>query len=70
MSYALDNVFHPLQISEDLIVEGIDAVVRHWQESATALGKLCAGPERWQAALRQIQTPLNLAEILRARTIL
>jgi hypothetical protein len=70
MSYALDNVLHSLQLSEDLIADGIGALVRHWQASATAIGKLCTGAERWQAALRQIQAPVNLAEILRARTIL
>lgn len=70
MSYALDNVLQQLQLGEELIADGIDVLVRRWQASATALGKLCTGAERWQAALRQIQAPVNLAEILRARTIL
>jgi hypothetical protein len=53
---------HQLQLGDELI--------RRWQASANALGKLCIGPERWQAAFRQMQAPLNLAEILRSRTIL
>ena len=48
---------------------------RRWQASATFIGKLCTETDRWQAALRRMQAPLlqmknpvNLAEILRART--
>jgi hypothetical protein len=74
MSYALDKVLYPLQIGEELIADGIDALAMHWQASTTVIGKLCTGADRWQAALRQIQaqltTPVNLPEILRARTIL
>jgi hypothetical protein len=73
MSYALDNVLYPLQIGEELIADGIDVLVKHWQASTTAIGKF-TGAERWQAALRQIQaqmqTPVNLPDIFRARTIL
>jgi hypothetical protein len=60
MNHALGNV----------IGDGIDVLVRRWQESTQAIGKICIGAERWQAAIRQIQAPLNLAEILRARTML
>jgi hypothetical protein len=74
MSYALGKVLHPLQIGEELIADGIGALVKHWQASTTVIGKLCTGADRWQAALRQIQTqlttPVNLPEILRSRTIL
>jgi hypothetical protein len=69
VSDALDNVLRQFQLGEELIADGIDVLVRHWQVSATAIGRLCTGAERWQAALRQIQAPMNLAEILRARTI-
>ncbi len=72
--YTLDNVLRPLTLGEDLIADGIDALVKHWQASTTVIGKLCTGAERWQAALRQVhsqlQTQVNLAEILRSRTIL
>jgi hypothetical protein len=70
VSDALDNVLQQFQLGEELIADGIDVLVRHWQASATVIGRLCTGAERWQAALRQIQAPMNLAEILRARTIL
>ena len=74
MSYALDKVLHPLQIGEELIADGFDELVRHWQASTTVIGKLCTSADRWQAALRQIQaqmtTPVNLPDILRSRTIL
>jgi hypothetical protein len=69
VSDALDNVLRQFQLGEELIADGIDVLVRHWQVSTTAIGRLCTGAERWQAALRQIQAPMNLAEILRARTI-
>jgi hypothetical protein len=74
MAYALDHVLYPLQIGEELIAEGIDALAKHWQASTTVIGKLCTSADRWQAALRQIQaqmtTPVNLPDIFRARTIL
>ena len=70
MNKALENVMYPLQLGEELIAAGVDELFRRWQASASAIGKLCTGAERWQAALRQIQAPINLAEILRARTIL
>lgn len=59
-----------LDTAETLIADGIDVLVRHWQASTTVIGKLCTGTERWQAALRQIQAPVNFAEILRARALL
>jgi len=72
MNSALDNVLHQLQLGEDLIADGIDVLVRHWQASTKTVSQLCTGPERWQAALRQMQTQVNLdlAEIFRSRTIL
>jgi len=70
MNSALDHVVQHLQLGEDLIADGIDAMVRHWQASTTAIGQLCTGTERWQAALRQMHTQVNLAEIFRSRTIL
>ncbi len=70
MGYVQDNVWQQLKLGEELIADGIDVVVRRWQASATALGKLCTGAERWQAVLRQIQAPMNLAEILRGRTFI
>jgi hypothetical protein len=68
MGNPLANAMHELQISEELIA-GVDELVRRWQASTGALGKLCTGAERWQRVFREMQAPLNLAEILRARTI-
>jgi hypothetical protein len=70
MTHALEDVLNRLQLGEQLIAGGVESLVRGWQASTQALGKLCTGAERWQAALRQMQAPVNLAEILRARTVL
>jgi hypothetical protein len=70
MNSALDNVLQQFQLGEELIADGIDVLVRRWQASTTAVSQLCTGTERWQAALRQMQTQVNLAEIFRSRTIL
>jgi hypothetical protein len=75
MKRAFDTVINQLQAGEELIAAGVEQLSRHWQASATFIGKLCAETDRWQAALRKMQAPigklnapLNLAEILRART--
>jgi hypothetical protein len=72
MSNPFENVMHSLQLGEELVAAGVDELSRRWQASTNALGKLCTGAvctgaERWQAAFRQMQAPINLAEILRAR---
>lgn len=67
MNHAFENVLHQVQLGEELIAAGVDELFRRWQASVTVIGKLCAETDRWQAVLRQIQTPVNLAEILRAR---
>ena len=76
MKRAFDNVLHQLQAGEELIAAGVDELSRRWQASATFIGKLCTETDRWQAALRKMQAPLrqmknpvNLPEILRARTV-
>jgi hypothetical protein len=73
MNHWLDNTWRHLQIGEALITGGVEELVHGWQKASTDLvGKLCTGgAERWQAAIRQIQSaPVNLAEILRARALL
>ena len=70
MNHALENAMRPLQLGEALITAGVEELYRRWQASTQAIGKLCPGAERWQAVFRQMQAPINLAEILRARTIL
>jgi hypothetical protein len=69
MSHWLENTLQHLHLGEALVAGGVDGLIHHgWQSSADVIGKLCTGAERWQAAIRQIQAPANLAEILRART--
>jgi hypothetical protein len=70
MNHAFENVMRQVQLGEELIAAGVDELYRRWQASVTAIGELCTETDRWQSVLRQIQTPVNLAEILRARTIL
>ena len=70
MSHTFENVMHQVQLGEELIAAAVDELFSRWQASTNAIGKMCTGAERWQAVFRQIQAPINLAEILRARTIL
>ncbi len=71
MNHAFDNVMHQVQLGEELIAAGVDELFRRWQASVTVIGELCAKTDRWQTALRQqMQAPVDLAEILRARTAL
>jgi hypothetical protein len=52
-----------------LITSGVNGLIHSWQASTEVIGKLCTGhAERWQATIRKIQAPVNLAEKLRART--
>jgi hypothetical protein len=52
-----------------LITSGVNGLIHSWQASTEVIGKLCTGhAERWQATIRKIQPPVNLAEILRTRT--
>ncbi len=71
MKRAFDTVINQLQAGEELIAAGVDELSRRWQASATFIGKLCTETDRWQSAFRKMQAPapLNLAEILRARTV-
>jgi hypothetical protein len=68
MNHAFENVMHQVQLGEELIAAGVDGLYRRWQASVTVIGKFCAETDRWQAVLRQMQAPVNLAEILRSRT--
>ncbi len=71
MNHSLDNPFDQLQLGEALLASGVEKLFQSWQASSEVIGKLCAGgAERWQAAIRQMQAPVDLAEILRARTFL
>ena len=57
-----------LQLGEALLSNGVDGLIHSWRASTEVLGQICAGgADRWQAAVRQMQAPVNLADILRAR---
>jgi len=70
MTHSLENTLRQFQLGEELIAEAVEALIGGWQASTVVIGKLRTGAERWQAAIRQMQAPVNFAEILRARTIL
>jgi hypothetical protein len=66
----MDDVFYKtLHRGDALIANGVTGLIQSWQASTEVIGKLSTGhAARWQSAIRQIQAPANLAEILRART--
>jgi len=70
---AMNDVFYKtlqhLHRGDALMTGGVNRLINSWQASTEAICKLCTGhAERWQATIRKIQAPANLAEILRART--
>jgi hypothetical protein len=65
---ALENTLRQFQLGEELIAGAVEGLTRGWQASAVVVGKLRSEAGRWQAAIRQIQAPVNFADILRART--
>ena len=69
MSHTFENVLHQVQLGEELIAAAVDDLIGRWQASVTVIGKLCKETDRWQAAIRQMQAPVSLADILRARTV-
>jgi len=68
MGHSFENVSHHAQLGEELIAAAVEELFSRWQASVTVIGKLCRETDRWQAVIRQMQTPVNLADILRART--
>ncbi len=71
MKHWLDDTLQHLHFGEALIASSVEGLFKGWHGPAQVIGKLRTGAERWQAAMRQIQeVPVNLAEILRARTII
>lgn len=68
MNNWLDNTLRHLQLGESLLADGVDGLCQGWQASTDVIGKLCTtGAERWQTVVRQMQAPVNFADILRAR---
>jgi hypothetical protein len=56
-----------LQVGEALISGGVEGLWQGWHSPTSLIGEICTGAERWQAAIRSMSAPVNLAEILRAR---
>lgn len=68
MDQWLDN---PLKQFSDALASSVEGINQGWKASTDVFEKLRnAGADRWQAAIRQIQAPMNLADILRARNII
>ena len=71
MTHWFDNALRQLQLGESLLADGVDGLCQGWQASTGVIGKLCtSGTERWQTVVRQMQAPVNFADILRARALL
>lgn len=68
MNHWPDNTWRHFELGEGLIASGVDGLFRCWQASTDVLGKLYTGADRWHTVLRQMQAPVNLADILRRRT--
>jgi hypothetical protein len=58
-----------IQMGEELIASSVAAVLRDWQNPSLLIDHLCTGAERWQAAIRRMQSTGNFADILRSRTV-
>jgi hypothetical protein len=67
MNYWLDSTLQNLHLGQALMVGGVGGLVHGLKARAT--DTLATGADRWQLAIRQLQeAPLNVADILRART--
>ena len=64
----LENTLRQFQLGEELIAGAAEGRIRGWQASTIVVGKLRTEAGRWQSAIRQIQAPVNFADILRARS--
>ncbi len=71
MNNWLDNALRHLQLGDSLLADGVEGLCQGWQASTDVIGKLCTtSAERWQTVVRQMQAPVNFADILRARALL
>jgi hypothetical protein len=65
----LNNPWHHSRIGEATLVDRVELLFG-WQAPAAGIfGKLRTGTARWQVAIRQVQTTVNLADIWRSRTV-
>jgi hypothetical protein len=72
MGHWFDSSWQQARLGEAFLVGSVESLFTGWQApAANVIGKLGTGAERWQAAIRQIQAPVNnLADILRSRTLI
>lgn len=67
MNHWLDSTLQNLHVGQALIAGGVGGLVYGIKTQAATT--LATGADRWQLAIRQIQqAPINLADILRARS--
>jgi hypothetical protein len=65
MDHSLDNTWQRLRYGETLLTSGVEGLAQGFKSSTEAIGKLWTdGADRWQKAIRQMQSQLNLADIL------
>jgi hypothetical protein len=65
MNHRFDNTWQRLRYGEALLASGVEGLAQGWRTSTEAIGKLWTdGPDRWQKAIRQMQSQVNLADIL------
>jgi hypothetical protein len=65
MDHWIDHTWQRLRYGEALLASGVDGLAEGWKASAEVIGKLWTdGPDRWQKAIRQMHSQLNLADIL------
>ena len=71
MTHSLENTLRQFELGEELLAGAVESLICGWQTSTEVIGKIRTGAEeRWQAAFRQMNAPINLAEILRSRNII
>jgi hypothetical protein len=76
MSHWFEPLLYETDVDEASLVGSGESLlsgsrVSGWRApAADVVGKLCTGAERWQAAIRRYQAPVNLADILRARALI
>jgi hypothetical protein len=65
MDHSLDNTWQRLRYGETLLTSSVEGIAQGFKSSTEAIGKLWTdGADRWQKAIRQMQSQLNLADIL------
>jgi hypothetical protein len=65
MNHWLDNTWQRWRYGETILASGVGNLAQGFRTSTEAIGKLWTdGADRWQKAIRQMQSQVNLADIL------